>query len=102
MPKARSLTGRTEAVKRWKVYADGRVEDPHGHIHSELPVEIAYSAQCVNLVAGGHLEIEGVYAGLAPKSKAPAEPVAKLISESEVLETNGSKKKGKRHEPHDD
>ena len=70
MPKAKSLTGRTETVRRWRVRVDGRVEDVHGHLHDELPVEIAYSPQAVDLALRGYLEIEGVSpSSPAPKSK---------------------------------
>lgn len=58
MPKVRSLTGHSELVRRWKIYPDGRVEDPQGNIHDTAPVEIAFSPQCMALVGVGAVEIE--------------------------------------------
>lgn len=98
MPKVKSLTGRTEVVRRWKIYTDGRVEDPHGHVHSDLPTEIAFSPQCMALVDAGHLEIAELKRP-APAAPAPApEPVPEPPAEEPKADEDGGffKKKGKR------
>jgi hypothetical protein len=100
MPKAKSLSGKTEVVRRWKIYTDGRVEDPHGHIHSELPVEIGFSPQCVDLAIRGSISLEGVSARPKDMPKTPAlvEPVLQVEPASELTngETWAVKKKNKK------
>lgn len=82
MPKAKSLTGRTESVRRWKIYTDGRVEDGHGHIHAELPAEIAYSPPCVALAKQGKLEVAGIVADVGNDLKAIPNPPTPALAAS--------------------
>ena len=74
MAKARSLTGRTELVRRWKVRVDGQVEDAKGNIYKELPIEIAYSPQAVELARQGVLEIEGIFTPISPAPESKETP----------------------------
>ena len=105
MPKARSLTGRTETVYRWRIRTDGRVEDFHGNIREDLPIEVAYSPQAVDMVLRGCLEIEGLLPAsavdvtVAPSPPTPSPEEVQPTPDSTsapapVMEFNKKRKKG--------
>lgn len=94
MPKAKSLTGSTETVRRWKIYSDGRVEDANGHIHDELPEMIAFSSSCVELVKQGKLEVEGLVLSKEKPAEQPPAPVP--APEPEVDAETGFRKPRRR------
>jgi len=59
MPSVQNESGEILFVRGWRILPDSRIIDPVGDIKSELPAEIAYSAQVKRLVEQELLYVEG-------------------------------------------
>jgi hypothetical protein len=75
MPKVKNLKKKGVPLLRHRILPDGRVQDPHGHVHDLLPPELAQTAQALRLVKEGYIEIEGLQFTSQVVEVKPGEPV---------------------------
>lgn len=78
MPRVQNLSKKGIPLLRWRVLPDGRVLDPTGKVHDELPADVGYSDQAKRLCRRNLLRVEGINWFLSeaenPQPKLPPDP----------------------------
>lgn len=105
MPKVTNLKKKGVPLLRHRILPDGRVQDPKGHIHDQLPFELAHTPQALRLIREGYIEIEGLQFKSQVVAVKPGEPVKVTLSDkvkvddkvmTSATEDEDNKKSGKK------